>query len=319
MRLLRTLAFSLMALIAAFILTVEKSTAADSITLMLDWFVNPDHGPVIIADREGFFAEQGLEVKIQEPADPSLPLKLAAAGEVDLAVSYQPQLTMAASEGIPVAWAGTLVATPLNTVTFLEKGPIKSLADLKGKKIGYSIPGLEEAVMSAMLSHHKLSLNDVTMINVGWNLSTSLMSGQVDAIVGGFRNFELNQLALEGKPGRAFFPEDAGVPPYDELIFVANNQTKSLDKIQRFLVAIEQGAQFITNHSSEESWTVFVSYNQKQLDTPLNRQAWPDTLRHFAHRPAAVDFGRYQRGAEFLLKQGVIKKAPDLKKHMLAL
>ncbi len=319
MGLLRTLAFSIFALTAAFLLSAAKSSAADSLTLMLDWFVNPDHGPIIVADREGFFAEQGLEVKIQEPADPNLPLKLAAAGEVDLAVSYQPQLIMAAAEGIPVAWAGTLVATPLNTVIFLEKGPVKSIADLKGKKIGYSIPGLEEAVMGAMLSHHNLKLNDVTMVNVSWNLSASLMSGQVDAIVGGFRNFELNQLALEGKPGQAFFPEDAGVPAYDELIFVADSETKNFDKLQRFLVAIEQGAQFITNHTSEESWDVFVSYNKKQLDTPLNRKAWPDTLRHFAHRPAAIDRGRYQRGAEFLLKQGVIKKAPDFKKHMLAL
>ncbi|MFZ6043966.1 ABC transporter substrate-binding protein, partial [Vibrio natriegens] len=73
-------------------LTAFNAAAAEKVTLMLDWFVNPNHGPIILAKEKGWFAEQGLEVEIQEPADPSVPDKLVAAGKIDLAVSYQSTL-----------------------------------------------------------------------------------------------------------------------------------------------------------------------------------------------------------------------------------
>ena len=113
------------------------------LTLMLDWFVNPNHGPIVIAQERGYFAAQGLEIEIQEPADPSTPAKLVAAGKVDLAVTYQPSLTMDVAAGLPLVRASTLIATPLNTLMVLDNGKNDSLADLKGKKIGIAIAGNE--------------------------------------------------------------------------------------------------------------------------------------------------------------------------------
>ena len=119
---------------------VSGHALADSeqkkLTLMLDWFVNPNHGPIVIAQERGYFADQGLDVEIQEPADPSTPAKLVAAGKVDLAVTYQPSLTMDVAAGLPLVRASTLIATPLNTLMVLDNGKNDSLADLKGKKIG---------------------------------------------------------------------------------------------------------------------------------------------------------------------------------------
>jgi putative hydroxymethylpyrimidine transport system substrate-binding protein len=78
---------------SAFALTTTMPTfAADKMTLMLDWFINPDHGPIIVAQEKGYFAEQDLEIEVIAPADPSDPPKMVAAGQADLAVSYQPQL-----------------------------------------------------------------------------------------------------------------------------------------------------------------------------------------------------------------------------------
>ena len=99
---------------------VAPAQAADKMTLVLDWFVNPDHGPIVIAEEKGFFAEQGLEVEVIAPADPSDPPKMAAAGRADLAVSYQPQLHLQVQEGLPLKRVGTLVATPLNCLLVLE-------------------------------------------------------------------------------------------------------------------------------------------------------------------------------------------------------
>ena len=225
-------------------------------TVLLDWFVNPDHGPLIIAQENGYFADQGLEVEIIAPADPSAPPKLVAAGQADIAISYQPQLHLQIAEGLPLVRIGTLVATPLNCLLVLEKGPVKTLADLKGRKIGFSVAGVEEALLSGMLGPHGVELNDIELINVNFSLSPALMSGQVDAVIGAFRNFELNQMDIEGEKGRCFFLEEEGIPAYDELIYVANSTRMNIEQIRRFIKATELATQYIINNP-EKSWDIF--------------------------------------------------------------
>src|SRR3546814_3414686 len=109
---------------------------------------------------------------------------MVAAGKADLAVSYQPQLHLQVHEGLPLRRVGTLVATPLNCLLVLRDGPVKSLADLKGRRVGFSVAGVEEALLAAMLARHDLALDDVELVNVNWSLAPSLMSRQVDAVIG---------------------------------------------------------------------------------------------------------------------------------------
>ena len=279
--------------------------AADKLTLMLDWFINPDHGPIIVAQEKGYFAEQGLEVEVIPPADPSDPPKLVAAGKADLAVSYQPQLHLQVEQGLPLIRVGTLVATPLNCLLVLEDGPIKTIADLKGKKVGFSVAGVEEAVLTAILKPNGLSVKDVELVNVNWSLSPSLMSKQVDAVIGAYRNFELNQMDIEGVAGKCFYIEEEGMPPYDELIYVANTKTMDKEKLARFIAATEKATQFIVNHP-QESWEIF-SGTSKELQDELNKRAWRDTLPRFALRPAAFDYGRYAKMEAFLQESGMYK------------
>ena len=282
---------------------VAPANAADKMTVILDWFVNPDHGPIIVAEEKGYFAEQGLEIEVIAPADPSDPPKQVAAGKADLAVSYQPQLHLQIHEGLPLIRVGTLVATPLNCLLVLEDGPIKTIGDLKGGKIGFSVAGVEEALLTTILGRAGLTLEDVELINVNWSLSPSLMSGQVDAVIGAFRNFELNQMEIEGVEGKCFYLEEEGLPSYDELIYVANPETMDVDKIKRFLAATEKATQFIINHP-EESWEIFAG-TSAELQDELNAKAWVDTLPRFALRPAAVDAGRYERFEAFLADAGL--------------
>ncbi|MGF1630318.1 MAG: ABC transporter substrate-binding protein [Kiloniellaceae bacterium] len=296
-----------MAAFVAVVLQTAPAAANDKLTLVLDWFVNPDHGPIVIAQERGYFAEQGLEVEVIAPADPSDPPKMVAAGRADLAVSYQPQLHLQVHEGLPLMRVGTLVATPLNCLLVLRDGPIETLADLKGRRIGFSVAGVEEALLGAMLAPHDVTLEDIELINVNWSLSPALMSRQVDAVIGAFRNFELNQLEIEGVAGRCFYPEEEGVPAYDELIYVANPETMDEGQIARFLAATEKATQYIVNHP-EASWEIF-SGTARELQDELNARAWQDTLPRFALRPAALDAGRYARFEAFLLQAGLIGEA----------
>ena len=308
-----------LAVLASFLLIAAASPlwAAEKLTVMLDWFVNPDHGPLIVAQEKGYFADAGLDVELIAPADPNDPPKLVAAGKVDIAVSYQPQLYVQVAEGLPLVRIGTLVATPLNSLVVLEDGPVKSIADLKGRKVGYSVGGFEDVLLAAMLKNHGLTLDDITLVNVNFSLSPALISGNVDAVIGAFRNFELPQMDLVARPDRAFFVEEEGVPAYDELILVARRADIEKPALLRFLAALERGTQFIINHP-EESWEIFKN-TDSQLDDELNRRAWQDTLPRFALRPAALDRGRYERFAEFLKTHGLIDTIPPLPDYAVEL
>ncbi|SIS67175.1 ABC transporter substrate-binding protein [Neptunomonas antarctica] len=301
--------------LASSLLSVTAQADTKTLTLMLDWFVNPNHGPVIIAKERGYFKAQGLNVDIQEPADPSMPPKLVAANKVDLAISYQPSLTIDVAAGLPLIRSATLIATPLNTLMVLDNNKINDLSDLKGKKIGISIAGNEEASIGTMLQTVGLNYDDVEIINVGWALSSSLASGRVDAIWGGLRNFETNQLALEGFKAKTFFPEDYGVPVYDELIFVANANTYDKAAIIGFNKAIEQATLYIVNHP-QKAWEEFVAYAPDTLNNELNKRAWNDTFMHFSLHPAAADLQRYDDYAQFMYAQKIITTLPKAQNYV---
>ena len=116
-----------------------------------------------------------------------------------------------------------------------------------------------------------------------------------------------------GRPGRAFYPEEEGVPPYDELIVVANKQSLDSGRLRGFLDALERGVQYLINHP-DAAWSLFIKAH-KDLDDELNRRAWRDTLPRFALRPAALDRARYERFAAFLKNQGLISAIPPLETY----
>ena len=290
---------------AALIATALPAFAQDKMTLILDWFVNPNHGPIILAQEKGYFADAGLEVEVIAPADPADPPKMAAAGRAELAISYQPQLHLQVAEGLPLVRVGTLVASPLNCLLVLKDGPMATIADLKGAKIGFSVAGVEEALLTTILASNGVSMDEIELVNVNWSLSPALMSGQVDAVIGAFRNFELNQMEIEGIEGRCFFLEEEGLPAYDELIYVANPETMDVDMLRRFMAATEKATQYIVNHPVE-SWEIFAA-TSTELNDALNAKAWVDTIPRFALRPAALDAGRYARFEAFLSDAGLIE------------
>ncbi|MET3660422.1 ABC transporter substrate-binding protein [Aquamicrobium ahrensii] len=301
---IRTCALALLLSTAA----AGAAHAADKLTVMLEWFVNPDHAPLVVAKELGLFDEAGLEVELVPPADPSIVPRAVASGKVEIGVHYQPNLYLDHDAGVSLVRFGTLVETPLNTLTVLADGPIRELKDLEGKKIGFSVSGFEDAIIGRMLDNAGVDKDTIELVNVNFALSPSLISGQVDATIGGYRNFELTQMKLEGHEGRAFFPEEHGIPVYDELIFITRPELVKDDRLKRFLAAVEKGAIHLTNHP-EEGWNLFVKAHP-DLDDELNRQAWIDTLPRFAKRPSALDQTRYARFGAFLEESGLIRKAP---------
>lgn len=293
-----------------------NAAAAEKLTLVLDWYINPDHAPIMVAEQIGAFKAEGLEVKIVPPSDPALPPRLVAAKQADLAITYQPQLHFFADQGLPLVRVGTLINSPLNTLMTLDKS-ITSPADLKGKKIGYSVSGIEQATLATMAKHAHIDPNDMKLINVNFQLTSALLAGQVDAVIGGYRNIEALELKLQGKNPVVFNVEDYGVPAYDELIIVANRDAVAEPKIRKFLAALKKGNDYLQAHP-QETWLAFAK-THPELNTELNKQAWQATLPLFATDPARLDSARYQAYEQFLFDNKLIKKITPVEQYAVEL
>ena len=293
-----------------------QAMANEKLTLVLDWYINPDHAPIMVAEQIGAFKAQGLDVKIVPPSDPALPPRLVAAGQADLAITYQPQVHFFADEGLPLVRVGTLINSPLNTVIALDKS-IKTPADLKGKKVGYSVSGIEQATLATMAQHDHIDPQSIKLINVNFQLTSALLAGQVDAVIGGYRNIEALELKLQGKDPQVMNVEDFGVPSYDELVIVANRDEIHAAKIKKFLVALQEGVTYLRAHP-QETWQAFAAAHP-ELNTELNQQAWQQTAPLFAGNPAALDKARYEAYEQFLYNNKLVKKITPLTHYAVEL
>jgi putative hydroxymethylpyrimidine transport system substrate-binding protein len=219
------------------------------VNLSLDWTPNPDHVGLYYAQQHGFFQRAGLQVTMRAPSDPSAPIKLVGLNQVDLAISYQPDLFLASPRALPVKAVAALVPVPLNSLIALGGSGITSPSALRGRKVGITGIPTDDATLATLLRTGGLSHGDVRTVNVGFNLVTSLLSRKVDAILGGYRNVEGIQIEQETGTRPVVLPVDRlGVPSYDELVVVANAKRLDSDPeyagtVRRFLGALRQATQ----------------------------------------------------------------------------
>jgi putative hydroxymethylpyrimidine transport system substrate-binding protein len=211
-----------------------------NVNLSLDWTPNPDHIGLYYAQEKGFFSQAKLNVKMQTPSDPSAPIKLVGLNQVDLAISYEPELFFAGEKDLPIKAVASVIPVPLNSLIALSGSGIESAGAMKGKKVGITGIPADDAILSTLARTGGLQKADVTSVNVGFNLVTSLLSHKVDAILGGYRNVEAIQIEQEtGKKPVTMPVDQLGVPSYDELVLVANarrleSDASYADMVKRF-------------------------------------------------------------------------------------
>ncbi len=290
---------------------LHPALAGDKLTVMLDWFVNPNHGPLIVAQAIGAYKRAGLDVEFVQPADPTVPPRLVAARHGDIAIGYQPVFYLQVTNGLPLTRIGVLIDKSLATLVTLQGDGVARIADLKGKRIGYNDVGgpVNLADIGTMLGTAKLSLDDVRLVNVGASLSTSLLTHRVDA-VGVDRNFEMFELSDKGAKPIGFDYEKYGVPQFDDMILVVNKTTVHDPRYPRFLRAVKEGVAYI-KANPEAGWKAFVRV-YPGLNNKLNHDAWMFTIPYFASDPAALDKAKYIHFGQYLVSKKVIKTAPPL-------
>jgi putative hydroxymethylpyrimidine transport system substrate-binding protein len=210
---------------------------------MLDYFPNADHAGIYAVQKTDRFRDAGLDVKLLTPSDPSSPLKLLAAGKVDVAISYQSELLLARSQGMELISIGAIVQKPLSSIVSLPKAKINSPKDLVGKRIGKSSIPFETAYLKVMMEEVGAQLSDIRAIDVGYNLVPALLAGKVDAAMGMYWNYEVIELERQGKRPHVMRLDELGVPTYNELIFVVRKQDIATrgPRLRRFMQAVTDG------------------------------------------------------------------------------
>jgi putative hydroxymethylpyrimidine transport system substrate-binding protein len=226
---------------------VTSASATKPWPLMLDFFPNADHAALYSAIANGDFCAVGLDVKPQAPANPAEPLEQLAAGKVDMAISYEPQLLLARDEGLKLVAIGALVQRPLTSIIALPGAHVSKVADLAGKTVGTAGIPYQAAELRTALEHAGVSPAKVKEVNVGYNLVPAMLSGKVAATLGGFWNYEAVQLAQLHKHPTVIAVNEAGVPTYNELVLVVREAEAHRDgqDLRAFLSALTRGARTV--------------------------------------------------------------------------
>ncbi len=283
--------------------------------LMLDFFPNADHAGIYAAQAGGRFREAGLDVKIRQPADPAAPIKQVAAGRVDLAISYTPEVLRARDEGLAVVAVAALVRKPLSSIISLPQAGIRSPRDLAGKTVGTAGIDYQSAYLRTILEQAGVDPGRVRERNVGFALSPALLTKRVDATLGGFWNYEAVDLRLRGRDPRVIRVDDAGVPSYDELVIVANEDALERDgaRIRSFVAALARGTQDLRK-APGDAVSGLLEANE-DLEPELQRAAVKETLPLFLPvrgKPFGyLDGERWQRFTGWMNDNELLEDTPD--------
>ncbi|MEX0761808.1 MAG: ABC transporter substrate-binding protein [Dehalococcoidia bacterium] len=258
-----------------------------NVSLALDWYPNSNHAGIYEALGRGFFEEEGLDVNVYTPTDPASILQTVGAGRDDFGISYQPVLLQARSEGVPVVSIAAVSQHPLNSVMTLTSSGLERPGDLAGRRIGH--PGIpsNEGMLETMLNEDGVSIDQVELVNVGFDLAQALLGGTVDAIVGAYWTHESILMELEGHEINILRMEEWGVPDFYELVLVTNETILAEDRdvVEQFVRAFRRGYEAAAE-DPQASITSLIEANPETVNEPLEREGvellvpmWTDAPR----------------------------------------
>ena len=285
------------------------------LSLTLDFYPNPDHAGIYMAQKLGYFKEAGLDVGIHAPADASAPIKLLAAGRTDLAISYEPEVVLAHEQGLDVRAVGALVNRPLTSMIWLKKSGIGGVAGLRGKTIATAGIPYQDAYLKTILARAKLTPSDVSSVNVGFSLLPAIVSGRAQAMLGGFLNVEGVDLRLRGERPVVTPVDKLGVPTYDELVLVANGKRLEEDPepIRLFIAALARGTAAAA--ADPKAATKALLEANPDLDPKLTRAEVAKTLPLLnppsaGHPYAYMDPGQWREFIGWMRDNELISRLP---------
>ena len=290
------------------------------VNVVLDWYPNVIHTFLYTAIERGYFAEEGLDVKIHFPANDNDALALVAAGKAEIGMYYQQDVIQAvANQGTGIKSIGAIVQSPLNVILSLKDKNITKPEDLVGKTIGYGGTVLSEALVKCMMENVGADASDVNMINVGFELMSSMTTGNVDATIGCLVNHEVPQLEEEGFDVNYFSVSGYGIPNYYEEVFLTNDDLleNEPEVVAGFLRAAKKG--FDDFKADPDGCLAILMNNQNEENFPLTQSVEEQscaTLIPLMETEDAAFLTQtdecWQENIDWMLENQLIDKAVDV-------
>ena len=304
--------------------STEENDALRELTVVLDWYPNALHAFLYQAEQAGYFAEEGLTVNIQPPAGVNDAMSMVAAGRADIGLYYQQDVIQARVEqDVPVKSIAAVVQAPLNIILSLKDKDITEPADLVGKTVGYAGTELSEALVHSIMEHSGADASSVELVDVGFDLMSSMVTGNVDATIGCLVNHEVPQMEKEGFEVNYFFPDDFGVPQYYEGIFLASDEMieQEPDVLAGFLRACEKG--FRDFQTTTDAVLQVLLDNQDESNFPLDPDVEKQScktllpLMETADAPFLSQTEQcWQENIDWMYDEGLISEKPDVSEVM---
>lgn len=307
----------------------NEADKLEEVDLVLDWYPNAVHSFIYAAIEKGYFKEEGLNVNIKFPSNPTDPLSLPAAGKATVGIYYQPDVIIArANEKVPVKSIGSIVQSPLNVIIALKEKGINSPKDLSGKTIGFSGNPLNTEYVKTMVKEDGGDPNSVKVIDVGFELLSAMITKKVDATTGGLINHEVPVMKHEGHEINYFDPSKYGVPNYYELLFVTSDNTlkEKPETLKKFMRACKKGFNF-TKENPDEALNILLK-NQQKDNFPLIEAVEKESMNTLLPKMelkdspfAAQDKKVWEDNMNWLYEKGMLKekvKAEDFYVDLLS-
>ena len=287
------------------------------ISLALDWYPNSNHAGIYYGIDNGYFEENDINVDVYTPSDPASILQTVASGRDEFGISYQPDLLLARSEGIPVVAVHSIVKTPLNSIMTLGDSGIDNPSKLKNKTIGYPGIPLNIGILSSILEEQDLTIDDVELVDVGFDLVPALLSERVDAIIGAFWSHESILIELEGREVNILKFEEWGIPKYHELVLVTSEEyfKNNEEIVEKFVDAFSRGYEKSIENNDESMEALIAAFPEVNVELETQGIKLLSPLWQESFDSDGMD--SWNKFGDWMKDKGLISESLDVEKSIM--
>lgn len=290
--------------------------STDKITFLMNWRATPYHAPVYLAQKLGYFADEGVKVALLEPNDPSDVTEIIGSGKVDMGFKAMIHTLAAKARGFPVTSIGSLLDEPFTGVVYLkDSGITTDFRSLKGKKIGY-VGEFGKIQIDELTKYYGMKPIDYEAVRCGMNVSKAIIDGTIHAGIG-LENVQMVELE-EWLTGQGRPRSDVQMLRIDELaelgcccfcsiLYIVNDQflVENNEKIRKFLTAVKRATDHVIA-SPAEAYATYIDV-KPEMGSAVNRKIYERSYAYLSRDLKNVDRD-WQKVTKYGKRLGVLNE-----------